>query len=425
MHSSRDISWNSVLGGIPNAGMSYSSFIAERYLQASHRGGFLSFISLISIVGIALGTAALIIALSVLGGFEQEITEKVIGFTSHVQVTGYQNQPLGHAAQNTILIEQCSPAVKAVQPFLSREALIRSPESVDGILLKGVEPTKDLSAVSRYVTEGQYDIGHEVGAPAKIVLGRKLADKLNVVVGDRVTVFGTGRTDEFGNMRVMRFTIAGIYESGMAEYDDVYAFTAIKDAQILFQYGDAISGYDVMLTSVDSADVVSERIRRMLGYPHLGRTVFENYRNLFSWIELQKKPVPVILGLIIIVATVNIIGTLLMVVLGKTREIGILKSLGATRRGITRIFVRQGMSLGIAGTAFGNLLAFTLCFAEQQLQFLSLPSDIYFMTSVPILLRPEFFLIVSAISVGLCYLSSFVPAWLASRIDPIRAIRFA
>lgn len=405
--------------------MSYASFIAERYMQAGNRKGFLSFITSISIIGIALGTAALIIALSVLGGFEHEITEKVIGFTSHVQVTGYQNQPLGRYLTNTPLIEQISPAVRAVQPFLSREALIRSDESVDGILLKGIEPTKDISTVSRYIVRGVYDIGHDVGTPAKIVLGRKLADKLAVDVGDKVTVFGTGRSGEFGQMRVMRFTVAGVYESGMAEYDDVYAFTALKDAQILFQYGEAISGYDVMLTNVDSAAALSDRIQEALGYPHLVRTVFENYRNLFSWIELQKKPVPIILGLIIIVATVNVIGTLLMVVLGKTKEIGILKSLGASRRGITRIFIRQGLAIGIVGTAAGNLLAFTLCYAEQQFRFLSLPSDIYFMTSVPILLRPEFFLVVSAISVALSYCCSYIPAWLASRIDPVRAIKFA
>ena len=405
--------------------MSYSSFIAERYLQASHRKGFLSFISAIAIIGVALGTAALIIALSVLGGFEQEITEKVIGFTSHVQITGYRNQPLQNYPTNTSRIEHCSPLVKAVQPFISREALVRSKESVDGILLKGIEPSKDISSVSKYVVDGKYDISRAAGALPNIVIGKKLADKLVLAVGDKVTVFGTGRSGELGQMRVMQFRVAGTYESGMADYDDVYAFTSLKDAQILFQFDEAVSGYDVMLTDVDSADVMSDKIQDVLGYPHFGRTVFQNYRNLFSWIELQKKPVPIILGLIIIVATVNIIGTLLMVVLGKTKEIGVLKSLGATRRGITKIFLRQGFWIGAVGTLFGNLFAFILCYAELKLRFLSLPSDIYFMTSVPILMEPEFFIIVSCISVGLCVTCACIPAWLASRIDPIRAIRFA
>lgn len=405
--------------------MSYSSFIAKRYSQSARRKGFLSFISSIAIIGVMLGTAALIIALAVLGGFEQEISEKVVGFTSHIQVVGYSAQPLVNVEENVTRMERSSPLVKAVQPFLAREALIRAGESVDGIFLKGIEPSRDLSAVSRYIVEGKYDISRSAGSLPNIVVGKKLARKLSINIGQKVTVFGPGRAGELGNMRVMQFKVVGIYESGMAEYDDVYAFTSLKDAQILFQYGDAVSGYDIMLTDLDSADAVARLVQDALGYPHYARTVFQNYRNLFSWIELQKKPVPIILSLIIIVATVNIIGTLLMMVIGKTKEIGILKSLGATRRGIVGIFVRQGLRIGLVGTLLGNILAFTLCAVELQFRFLSLPSDIYFMTSVPILLKPEFFALVSFVSITLCYLCSLVPAWLASRIDPVRAIRFA
>lgn len=405
--------------------MSYSSFIAERYLRASHRKGFLSFISAIAIIGIALGTAALIVALSVLGGFEHEITEKVIGFTSHVQVIGYHGQPLTDYLANATRIENCSPLIKGVQPFLSRETLIRSKESVDGILLKGIDPARDFSSVSKYIVVGTYNINRTPGALPNLIIGKKLADKLALSVGEKATLFGGDATGDFSRMRVMQARVAGIYESGMAEYDDVYAFTSLRDAQILFQTDDAVSGYDITLTAVDSAEVVAEMVQSLLGYPHYARTVFQNYRNLFSWIELQKKPVPIILGLIIIVATVNIIGTLLMVVLGKTKEIGILMSLGATKRGITGIFLKQGFWLGAVGTILGNLFAFVLCYSELKFRFLSLPSDIYFMTSVPILLKPEFFVVVSFISIALCILCSYIPARLAARIDPVRAIRFA
>ena len=163
----------------------------------------------------------------------------------------------------------------------------------------------------------------------------------------------------------------------------------------------------------------------MLGYPHFARTVFESYRNLFSWIELQKKPIPIILGLIIIVATVNIIGTLLMMVLDKTREVGVLAAMGATRWGITLIFLRQGLFIALLGTALGDLLAFSALFAQQELHIFSLPSDIYFMTSVPVLLRWEDFALVSVITVALCLLSALVPARLAARLDPVSAIRFS
>ncbi len=405
--------------------MTYSAFIAKRYLHSGRNQGFFSFITAISILGVTLGTATLIIALSVLGGFEKEITEKVVGFTSHVQVLGFQNLPLKNYVQNSQLIRQSIPVVSAVAPFVAREALIRSHDEVDGILLKGIDPDNDVSTTRRYVIEGTYDFTRERGALPKVVLGKKLASKLSLRVGDKVTIFGIGRYSDRGLARVMQFTVSGIYESGMAEYDDIYAFTDLADAQTLFQIPDAVTGYDLTLSNVDSAAAVADQVQDLLGYPHYGRTVFQTYRNLFSWIELQKKPIPIILGLIIIVATVNIIGTLLMMVLDKTREIGVLASMGATRWGITAIFLRQGFTIALTGTVLGNLLAFGLCFAQMEFKFFSLPSDIYFMTSVPILLRPENFLLVSAITLGLCMLSSLVPARLASRMNPVNAIRFA
>jgi lipoprotein-releasing system permease protein len=166
-------------------------------------------------------------------------------------------------------------------------------------------------------------------------------------------------------------------------------------------------------------------VQELLGYPHYGRTVFQTYRNIFSWIDLQKKPIPIILGLIIVVATVNIIGTLLMMVLSKTKDIGILMSLGATRAGITRIFLRQGLTIALTGAGIGNVFAFVLCYSQMKFGFFSLPSDIYFMSSVPILLRPEYFLLVTAISIVLCLLSSIIPARLAARLHPVSALRFS
>jgi lipoprotein-releasing system permease protein len=403
--------------------MGYPTFIARRYLKSRQNDGFVSFITSIAIAGVALGTAALIIALAVLGGFEREITEKVIGFTSHVQISGFQNQPLRNHPETVRTILDSIPEVKAIAPFAAREALIRSTESVDGVLLKGVEPGNDLSIVQKFIIAGAYDLDRSEGSLPKLVLGRKLATRLAVDLGDRVTIFGTSRLAE-GQMRVMQFRVTGIYESGMAEYDDVYAFTALRDAQTLFQLRDAVTGYDLILWRIDAADSVATRAQDLLGYPHYGRTVFQSYRNLFTWIELQKEPVPIILGLIIVVATVNIIGTLLMMVLGKTREIGILMALGATRWGVTRIFLRQALTIALVGTFLGNALAFGLCLLQAELRFFSLPSDIYFMTSVPILLDPAYFIVVSGIAVAMCLMASLIPARLAARLNPVGSIRF-
>ncbi|HEX9006341.1 MAG TPA: ABC transporter permease, partial [Bacteroidota bacterium] len=405
--------------------MAYPSFIARRYLRSRANSGFFSFITAIAILGVALGSAALIIALTVLGGFEREITEKVVGFTSQVQVLAFQNQPLRNPERSIRMMLDSIPAVRSASPFVAREALIRSKEGIDGVLLKGIDPFNDNSTTRRYVVAGAYDLLREPGATPRLVLGRKLAQRLGLAIGDRATVFGIGSFLSDGQARVMQFRVSGIYESGMTEYDDAYAFTDLSDAQSLFQLGDAVSGYDLMLSSADSAGAVADEVQDLLGYPHYGRTVFQTYRNLFSWIELQKKPIPVILGLIIIVATVNIIGTLLMMVLDKARDIGILRALGATRWGITRIFLRQGLTIALLGTGLGNAIAFALCYAQRELRFFSLPSDIYFMTSVPILLRPENFLLVSLIAVSLCMFSSLLPARLAARVQPVTAIRFS
>jgi len=405
--------------------MSYSDFIARRYMRSQRNAGFVSFITAISTLGIMLGTATLIIALSILGGFEREITEKVIGFTSHLEILGFRNIPLHDPEGTMAAVRGAFPVVQSISPFVAREALIRSREGVvDGILLKGVDIRTDRSAVRRYIVEGAFDLVRDPGGMPKLVLGRRLAERLSLEVGDRATIFGISNLAEQGQPRVMQFRVTGLYESGMAEYDDVYGMTALADAQMLFQYGQAVSGFDVYLARLDSINEVALGIQDLLGYPYFGRSVFDSYRNLFSWIELQKKPAPIILGLIIIVATVNIIGTLLMMVLDRTREIGILSSLGATRGGISRIFLRQGLTIALSGTLLGNVLAFLLLYAQQTGKFLSLPSDIYFMSSVPVLMRPEYFLLVSVVAVALSLLSSLIPARLAARVDPVHAIRF-
>jgi len=394
-------------------------------MRSQRNAGFVSFITVISTLGIMLGTATLIIALSILGGFEQEITQKVIGFTSHLQILGFRNIPLQDPDATMEQVRTAFPVVRSISPFVAREALIRSRKGeVDGILLKGVDPRTDRSAVRRYMVEGAFDLVRDPGGMPKLVIGRRLAGRLGLGVGDRATVFGISSLGLQGQPRVMQFRVTGLYESGMAEYDDVYGMTLLGDAQILFQYGETVAGYDLYLARLDSIDAVALGVQELLGYPHFGRSVFDSYRNLFSWIELQKKPVPIILGLIIIVATVNIIGTLLMMVLDRTREIGILSSMGATRWGISRIFLRQGLTIAVSGTVLGNLLAFVLLYAQETGQFLSLPSDIYFMSSVPVLMRPEYFLLVSVVAVVLSLVSSLIPARLAARVDPVHAIRF-
>jgi lipoprotein-releasing system permease protein len=209
----------------------------------------------------------------------------------------------------------------------------------------------------------------------------------------------------------------------MAEYDDIFFFVGIPAAQDLINYEEAVNGFEILVHDIDSVSAVAIGISDGLGYPFHARTLFQLYRNLFTWIELQKEPIPLILGLIITVAAVNIIGTLLMLVLEKRRHIGILKSLGASRRQIGNIFFFKGLLIAVVGTLLGNIFAYIVCWSQLEFQFFSLPSTIYFMKSVPIHFRWEHFVVVSAISIVLCMLASLLPARLASMLDPIKAIR--
>ncbi len=405
--------------------MSYELFIVKRYFQSKRKGGFISFITIIGIVGVMLGVAALLIALTILGGFEKEIKEKLIGFSAHIQVVGFQNQPLPDYEDAMLRLRTEIPGIKAVSPVVTRESIIRAKGKTEGILLKGIDEATDVTSTRRHIVDGKFDVGSLFGPP-KLVIGKKLARKLNLAVGDRAILFGIGgNLKSVGSPLVRQFEVAGIYETGMAEYDDIYVYTSLPAAQNLLQLQGRVTGFDLLVNDLGEASAIADRIQELLGYPYYARTVFQLYRNLFTWIDLQKKPTPIILGLIIIVATANIIGTLLMVVMEKTSEIGILKSMGATSGGIRKIFVAEGLLIGLAGTILGNGRAYGLSWLQLHEKILSLPEQIYFMSSVPILFRLENFIAVSTISLALCLLATLIPSTLASRLKPIAAIRFA
>lgn len=400
--------------------MSLKYFIAKRYLTYTRKSGFLSFITSFSIIGITLGSAALIIALSILGGFEKEIKEKVFSFITHIQIETFQNHPIKNYQTTIDLIQKEVKGIKNISPYIIREAMIKADEHVDGVLLKGINVNLDANLIKKYLKFGNYL--SEIRQEAEIVIGKKLASKLNVNIGDEVVVFGLPLGKE--HPKFSKLKIVGIFESGMAEYDDIYALTHINQTQKLFGFGNDVSGFEVLVDSTENTKTIAKSLQEVLGYPFLIKTAFQLYHNLFSWVELQKKPAPIFLGLIIIVAVVNIIGTLLMMVLEKMHDIGILRSLGVSARDIKSVFIIQGMFIAIIGVLLGNFIAFFLCEAQSKLQFFSLPSDIYFMNTVPILLKLENFLIVDIVIILLCFITSLIPSTAATKIDPIETLRF-
>ncbi len=405
--------------------MSFSLFISRRFLNSRKESGFLNIISKIAIVGIAIGVATLIIALSVLSGFEKTIQEKITDFDSHIKITSFSGT-VNNYNQITEKIENLLGEHKRnIVPFASKLAIVSSKKRQEGISVIGIPEEGQIERLKKNIVSGEFDLGNKNSN--YIIIGKVLANKLMLKVGDKVTLFAL-KDDQIPSPQnlpnIDKFTVTGIFESGMAEYDDLYAYTNLTDAQNLFSIGQSINGYDIQLTSIEKIDSLTSLLRKNLSYPLFARSLFESHRNIFTWIELQQKPIPIILGLIIIVAVFNIIGTLLILVLEKTNAIGTLKSLGADRKQILKIFLIQGILIGFIGIILGNLLAIILMQIQIQFDVITVPSSVYFVTKVPFDLSPVTFLFVSSIALLLSLGASIIPSFIAAKVTPIKSLRF-
>lgn len=405
--------------------MFFPWFIAKKFIFSKKDSRFINFISSISVVGIALGVATLVIALSVLNGFEQTITNKIVDFDSHIKITSYRSILPDRSKVLPQLREDLKDFSPSIIPFASKLVIVSSKKRKEGLNLIGIETKSETPGLIKNITKGEFLLRD--GDEKTIVIGKKLSDKLFVNVGDKITVFAlkNDRIPTAENLpNIERFTVAGIFESGMTKYDDAYAYISLKSAQELFSIGDNITGYDIKLGNISKIDSLTRYLGRQLRYPHSVRSIYQVHRNIFTWIELQKEPIPIVLALIILVAVFNIIGTLLMIVLEKTNAVGILKSIGAKRKQVVLIFLLQGVVLGIVGIILGNLLAVALMEIQLKFNVITLPSSVYFMSTVPILLTTNTFILVSIVTFLLCIAASVIPAFIASRIKPLATLRF-
>lgn len=403
--------------------MNFSFFVSRRYILSNKDSRLLNLISVISISGIALGVTTLIIALSVLNGFEKTLTQKITDFDSHIKILSYK-ESLPNADQYLEKLKnKLKDQIEFISPSISKLAIISTKNRKEGINIKGISEAKEIDKIKSNLVAGKFDLD----STNSIIIGKTLATKLLLKVGDKVTLFAL-KNDKIPSMddlpNIQNFFVTGIFESGMAEYDNMIGYTGIKTAQNLFSMPGEINGIDIKLLSVDKIDSLTQIIRKDLRYPYYARTIYEIYRNIFSWIELQKKPIPIVLGLIIIVAVFNIISALLMLVLEKTNAVGILKSLGAKGSSIIKIFFYQGIYLSAIGIISGNILAWFLMYLQLELNIIKVPSSVYFVTRVPIEMSADVFLLVSAVTFVLSLFSAIMPSYFASRINPVTALRF-
>lgn len=404
--------------------MNYKYFIAARYLFSKKDSKFISFITYISILGVTLGVATLIIAISILSGFEKEIRDKVAGLVSHIQIQSFKSEGLKDYKDVIQTIKDSIPETTGITAYVQREAVIRFKENVEGIMLKGIIQESDLSSTKSNIKKGDYNVQPIDTIFSRLIVGDKLAEKLNIQIGSKVIVFGLqGIPSPLNTPKIKQFIVSGIYETGLRDYDDILIYTDLKTTQKLFNYGQFVSGIELNVKDINKVEFTVSKIKQLLGYPFYPRSLFKLYKGLFTWVELQKAPTPIILGLIIIVATFNIVGTLLMLVLEKTQSVGILKSLGASSKDVMKIFIFDGLIIGAIGIIIGNFFGIGVSLIEQKYKFFSLP-EFYYMKNVPILIVPEYVVIISVITFVLVFFATLIPSYLASKFDPVKSLRF-
>ena len=403
-------------------------YIARKYLLAKRKQTFISIITFISIGGVTVGVTALIIVLAVMSGFERELKDRILGSTAHAHVTsmsGSIEKPFA-AAEKVRKVE----GVVAASPYIFTQMMIASGSGAVGGVLRGVDTATigDVTRLRSDIRVGRLEDLHrrtEDGLPG-VILGKELAGNLAVGLGDVIEILVPGGTiTPLGAFpKTARFRVVGVSESGMYEYDATFAYVAFEEAGRLLGMDGRATGVEVRVKDIYAAADVSQRIRSALGYPFWAKDWMQSNRNLFSALKLEKVVMFVILVLIVMVAAFNIISTLIMVVMEKTKDIAILMTLGATRRTIRRIFAIEGLIIGVAGTSVGTALGALLCTLLQRYRFIRLPSDVYYISTLPVSLDGATILLVVASSILICFLATVYPAVQASRVEPAEAIRY-
>ncbi len=402
--------------------------VAKKYLLAKRKQTFISIISFISVGGVAVGVTALIIVLAVMSGFERELKDRILGAKAHVDVfslEGSVRDPFP-TAESVRKVD----GVAAASPYIVSQAMISSGSGSVGGVLRGIDPAT-IGGVTRLadnLRSGRIEDLHRPseGALPGVILGKELAGNLGAGMGDVVEILvPSGSVTPLGAFpKTARFRVTGISEAGMYDIDATFAFVSFEEAGRLLGMEGRASGIEVKVRDIYAAADVAKRIRSALGYPFHAKDWMQSNRNLFSALRLEKVVMFIILALIVMVAAFNIISTLIMVVMEKTKDIAILMSMGATRRTIRRIFALEGLIIGVAGTASGTVLGTVLCLLLRRYKFIHLPSDVYYITTLPVQMELRTVLLIAAISVLICFLATVYPAGQAARVDPAEAIRY-
>jgi lipoprotein-releasing system permease protein len=408
--------------------MNFELFVSLRYLLARRKQAFISIISLISILGVGLGVASLIVVLGVMNGFSQNLRDKILGVNAHVIVMSYQG---GIADYEEITQKLKSvPDIKGITPFIYSEMMLSAPGGVKGVVLRGIDPVaaKTVLGLAQDMKKGSLENLQNPGQFPGIIIGHELASRLGLTIGSKVNILSpTGKKSAAGfSPKIEIFEVRGIFKTGMYEYDSSLAYTTISDCQKMLGFKkDLVSGLEIRLKDVYKAEVTGKKINELLGgYPFYVRNWMEMNQNLFSALKLEKTAMGVILAMIILVGSFSIITTLVMLVMEKTKDIAIMMSMGATTAMIRRIFMLQGLIIGFIGTSLGYVLGFSISLLLKKYQFIKLPADVYYLDHLPVLLKWPDMITIGLTAMLLCFLATIYPARQAARLKPSEALRY-
>ena len=417
----------------------YEIFVGLRYLRAKRRTRTISLNTFISITGITLGVAALIGTLGIMTGFKEDMQAKILGTTSHVVVQARGQQTMAGYSDLIQQVEEI-PGVVAATPYIFKQVLLTSKAGVRGVALRGIDPNKEPEvtemtknvksgnvqdlAVQRPPTPASADAPTQTDRKPGIIVGKELAMRLGVIVGDRINVVSpVGPISALGmTPKIRPFQVVGLFESGMYEYDASLAYISLEEAQRFFSLGRTATGLEVKVEDVFTADAVANRIAARLGTEYMARDWMLLNRNLFSALRLEKTMMFLLLVLITLVASFNIVGTLTMIVNEKQREIAILKAMGATPQAIMRIFMLNGLVIGLTGTAIGIPLGYTFLYLIEN--YWTFDQTVYFISHIPVHVKALDVILVSCSAILISFAATLYPSWQAAKLAPVSALRY-
>jgi lipoprotein-releasing system permease protein len=397
--------------------VNFPFYLSIRYLRSTQKGSFTRIAGILSVAGLAVGISALLITLFILNGFERVISEKIADFDGHIRVRHYLNNSIPSEIEGMNQIISAYDGKVVQSKFIQGTALLRKGKSAEGVIVEGIEASGN-DFLSNILVSGTVDLDDH-----GIILGERLANQLNIGIGDKTVLFDLA-TLRGSKKRLKQFTVTGIFHSGMSEYDQSLVYTNLKQADGLFNMEGKVSGHVLRMNDPALANDFSQLLGEELAYPYMVMTWKEKNRALFKWMDVQRWPILFIFSLIALVGIVNIISALAMIVLDKTRQIGILKSLGLPQGKLKQVFLAKGFIIGVAGAVFGSALALFLAWLQNHYKLITVPEDVYFMDFIPVDVNLAHVGIVIIVSVIFSVIAAIWPTIRAGKIQPAKALNY-